>query len=128
MWRDFGVSTRGCVELNKLLKNVDYPAFTSVIQHPVGLGKMSEMVLAKHLMKETRVRASDWEQDLSNEQIHCECISVFSPEDVISWFPADAANDAACSLAVFLSLKDRVSRVLYEEVTGEFDVVDGVTS
>lgn len=37
----------------------------------------------------------------------------------------DAANDAAASLAVFLHLKSRVPAVRYEEVTREFDVIQG---
>lgn len=38
----------------------------------------------------------------------------------------DAADDAACSLSVFLEMKCRVSAVDYDRVTGEFDVVRGV--
>lgn len=71
VWRDYKLVMRGCVELNSMTKNVDLGAFQSVAQHPIGLAKLGEMFVMRYLKKDTRVRASNWEQILTNEQMQC---------------------------------------------------------
>lgn len=115
---------RGCVELNTLVQNVDPNAFSSVPQHPIGLAKLCEMFIFRHLRKDKRVRASNWEAALSADQILCMVhpkTRLSGPDKLIT----DAANDAACSLAIFYEMKIRVSIGDYDSAIGEFSVVDG---
>lgn len=64
---------RGCVELNAMVGNVDINGFESVLQHPIGLARLAEMYLSRHLSKDRWVRTSNWEADLTNEQLTCSC-------------------------------------------------------
>lgn len=72
VWRDYGISMRGCVELNTMVRNVDPEGFNSVPQNPIGLARLAEMYLKKHLRKDQHVRTSNWEEVMSQEQLTCE--------------------------------------------------------
>lgn len=74
IWCDYGLSMKGCVELNTMAYNVDPVGFASVRQHPVGLAKMAEMYLRRHLRKEQRIRTSNWEDVMTGEQLTCELL------------------------------------------------------
>lgn len=126
VWHDLGASMRGCVELNTMMHNVDLVGFNSIPQHPVGLAKMADMYLKLRLEKNQRIRASNWEDNMSDAQLEC-----WSSVWLLLYLPtklciaSDAANDAVCSLFIFLEFKIRLTAAQYEDATGEFDVVEG---
>lgn len=74
VWRDYRISMRGCVELNDMVKRVDPEGFYSVPQHPIGLAKLAEMYLHRHLEKDQLVRTSNWENTMSAEQLTCKFV------------------------------------------------------
>lgn len=71
VWRDYRFSVRGCVELNDMACKVDPVGFHSVSQHPIGLAKMAEMYLTRNLRKDKYVRTSNWENNLTDDQLLC---------------------------------------------------------
>lgn len=110
-----------------MVQSVDPIGYNSIPQHPIGLAKLAEMYLRRHLEKDRRIRSSNWESDMSHEQLTCEwsCLLSIAVSDSSPTGLLDAANDAACSLRVFLELGLRLTPVEYESATPEFEVVEG---
>lgn len=69
---------KGCVELNKMVEMVDADGYRGVLQHPIGLAKMSAMYLGRRVIKDRDVRASNWERTLSDQQLSCQSNSTSS--------------------------------------------------
>ncbi|KAG2347036.1 ribonuclease H-like protein [Suillus weaverae] len=87
LYRDFGITTRGLVELGALAHAAD-DTFSSVYKRRVvSLAKMTAMYLECNLVKGTE-RTSNWEADLNDKMVHY------------------AANDAHAALMVHLKLLD----------------------
>lgn len=78
VWRDLEISMKGCVELNSMVESVDPIGYNSVPQHPIGLARFTAMYVSRKLVKEKSIRASNWEQVLTVEQMRCECSPVLS--------------------------------------------------
>ncbi|KAG1752071.1 ribonuclease H-like protein [Suillus lakei] len=87
LYRDFGITARGLVELGALAHVAD-EAFSSVYKRRVvSLAKMTAMYLECNLVK-SKERTSNWEADLNDKMVHY------------------AANDAHAALMVHLKLVD----------------------
>ncbi|KAG2108521.1 ribonuclease H-like protein [Suillus discolor] len=87
LYRDFGITTRGLVELGALAHVAD-DTFSGIYKRRVvSLAKMVAMYLECNLVK-SKERTSNWEADLNNKMVHY------------------AANDAHAALMVHLKLLD----------------------
>ncbi|KAG1888237.1 hypothetical protein F4604DRAFT_1083829 [Suillus subluteus] len=87
LYRDFGITTRGLVELGALAHVAD-DTFSSIYKRRVvSLAKMTAMYLEYNLTK-SKERTSNWETDLNDKMVHY------------------AANDAHAALMVHLKLLD----------------------
>lgn len=87
LYRDFGITTRGLVELGALAHVAD-DTFSSIYKRRVvSLAKMTAMYLECNLAK-SKERTSNWEADLNDKMVHY------------------AANDAHAALMVHLKLLD----------------------
>ncbi|KAG2057951.1 ribonuclease H-like protein [Suillus hirtellus] len=87
LYRDFGITTRGLVELGALAHIADDTFSSMYKRRVVSLAKMVAMYLECNLVK-SKERTSNWEVDLNNKMIHY------------------AANDAHAALMVHLKLLD----------------------
>ncbi|KAG1861142.1 hypothetical protein DFJ58DRAFT_777819 [Suillus subalutaceus] len=87
LYRDFGITTRGLVELGALAHVAD-DTFSSIYKRRVvSLAKMTAMYLEYNLTK-SKERTNNWEADLNDKMVHY------------------AANDAHAALMVHLKLLD----------------------
>ncbi|KAG2133162.1 hypothetical protein BD769DRAFT_1572944 [Suillus cothurnatus] len=87
LYRDFGITTRGLVELGALAHVAD-DTFSSIYKRRVvSLAKMTAMYLKCNLAK-SKERTSNWEADLNDKMVHY------------------AANDAHAALMIHLKLLD----------------------
>ncbi|KAG2366412.1 hypothetical protein BDR07DRAFT_1396459 [Suillus spraguei] len=87
LYRDFGITTRGLVELGALARIADNTFSSIYKRRVVSLTKMTAMYLKCNLVK-SKERTSNWEANLNNKMVHY------------------AANDAHAALMVYLKLLD----------------------
>jgi hypothetical protein len=71
LYRDFGITAQGLVELGELAHVAD-DTFSSIYKRRiVSLAKMTNMYLECDLVK-SEERTGNWEADLSDKMVHCE--------------------------------------------------------
>jgi len=71
LYRDFGITARGLVELGALAHVADDAFSSTYKRRVVSLAKMTAFYLKRDLVK-SKERTSNWEGDLSDKMVHCE--------------------------------------------------------
>jgi spore coat protein U-like protein len=75
LYRDFGITTRGLVELGALAHVAD-DNFSSIYKRRVvSLAKMTTLYLEYNLVK-SKERTSNWEATLNDKMVQCELPNV----------------------------------------------------
>ncbi|CAE6525389.1 unnamed protein product [Rhizoctonia solani] len=70
LWRDYGVSLLGAVELSKLARVSDPPRWAASKRGElIGLARLVETYRSHRMMKSTKVQLSNWELPLGPKQI-----------------------------------------------------------
>ncbi|KAJ1310181.1 hypothetical protein OPQ81_006925 [Rhizoctonia solani] len=70
LWRDYGVSLLGAVELSKLARVADTPRWAGTKPDElIGLARLVEIYHSHQMMKSKKVKLSNWEQKLDSKQI-----------------------------------------------------------
>ncbi|KDN51514.1 hypothetical protein RSAG8_00059, partial [Rhizoctonia solani AG-8 WAC10335] len=70
LWRDYGVSLLGAVELSKLARVADPPRWaTTKTSELIGLARLVEIYRSHQMLKTKKVKLSNWEQPLDPKQI-----------------------------------------------------------
>lgn len=90
------------LELSRLARAAD-PIGVGPRQSLIALATLVGEYLDRRLPKDKDVRASDWSQALSADQIDCEC-PVSKRDRGLLTFRPDAVNDVWCSLQLYKTL------------------------
>lgn len=130
LYRDYGVSTQGGMELSYLSRFVDphiWPSDPDSKKNTglIGLARLARTYKQRRLGKNQRVQLSNWEAVLTNDQQSCEYIQFKFITVLTSYI--DAANDAHVSMALALDLFARAPPRL-DHYQMSFNIVNGIAT